>query len=477
MTNNDAMDATSESYDLSLMIEEGLCEWRATTMSADGFPADIAFISDESLSAVDVIYRARVRDVNKALDMAFLDLGAGRDGVLSFRRAKQIVKGSPAGIADCLREGERLMVQGLADPSALENKAVQVTAKPRLVGRYVVLEQAVPRLFFSKDLPPRTVKTLIPELTELAEKHSIIVRTAAIDQDPKAVQAEAEWLASAFENKSDKIGPLFSYSPLEQALMKAPDGAGAIYIENGSTLATAKQLCGQRWPDLLPRLTLFEDDEGKQTMADYFAIDEAVDEALAERIDLPCGGWIAIEETKALTVVDVNVGSALQGRSAAEALLTVNIEAALATLYHLRFQDIGGLVVIDFVDMSAKGSAAHLVQVVDDALKDDPVPVRRSGLSQFGLMELARRRKGLSMKQRFEKSRTPVMAPRAMALKTLNSALKVGLGSGSGSLHISLPKGAHGFLEAHQNLIQRLRDKSHRDVKLVLGDKPFVQLK
>lgn len=469
----------------SFIIEQGLGEWRAATIGADGFPEDIHFLSGPSLSAVDVVFRARVTEVNPSLDMAFFDLGSGRQGCMSLRRAKQLVKGRVNSISDCLTEGQTLLVQGVADPSALEQKAIQLSAKPRLVGRFVVVEQAAPRLFFSKDLPPRTQKLLAPVLTDVAARHSVIVRTAACDQPVSAVAAEAAWLASAFDDahSKGKPGVVFALTPLEQALMSAPDqqekteedaSEGKIMIASGTVMAEAKKLCADRWPDLVDRLSLWNRSEN---IFEEMGVEEAVEEALADQINLPSGGWITIEETKALTVIDVNVGSALQGRPAAEALLTVNMEAALAALYHLRFQDIGGLIVIDFVDMSAKGSAAELVRVIDEAIKDDPVPVRRSGLSQFGLMELSRRRKGLSLRQRMQRRRGPVTAGRAVALDLLRQAEKVGLSKGAGDLILTLPAGGYKFLEEHKGLVVELEQRVHRTCRLVQGDRPHAQLK
>lgn len=492
-------DAAKDVNESSLVIESGIGEWRATTIGADGLPLDIQFLSDSSLSSVDVIYHARVREVNKTLDMAFLDLGAEPDsgnshqktGVLNFRRvkhlakhlanhianqkSKQPIKPPPQSIADCVNEGEMLLVQGLSDPTALEDKAIQLSAKPRLVGRFTVVEAAKPRLFFSKDLPPRCIKALTPLLSPLAAQVSIIVRSNALDMDPTAVLAEASWLATAFVNKGDakKPAPVFALSPLEQALMLAPKGCGSILVENGDILTQAKQICRDRWPDLFDRLSIWA---GQETMDEAFGISEAIEEALAPRIALPSGGWISIEETRALTVIDVNVGSALQGRSAAVALLTVNMEAALAALYHLRLQDIGGLIVIDFVDMSAKGSAAQLMQVIDDALKQDPVPIKRSGLSQFGLMELARRRKGLSLRQRFQQSRSPVLSVRAVALQLVKQALALGLTASPGTLVLTAPGPVMDFLEKHHPLMTQIRAKSHRELQLKRGDKISVTL-
>ncbi|WND04045.1 ribonuclease E/G [Temperatibacter marinus] len=460
---------------LSYTLEAGLAEWRASHIDEEGFAERVDFYAETGLSAVDVIYAARVKDVNTSLDMAFFDLGNGQSGCMSLRRAKQLVKGKVASISDCLKEGQLITAQGITDASSIDGKAINLSAKPRLVGRYVVLELAKPRLFFSKDLPPRSLKALSPLLTDLANDYSIIVRTAAMDIAPESVLAEAQWLASAFSEIGTMKKPavLFSMSPLEQALLHAPEDERPIYIENGSVLTEALALCEKRWPDMSGRLMNWQ---GDQSIAEEFGIEEAIEEALEDRIQLPSGGWITIEHTTALTVIDVNVGSALQGRPASEALLTVNMEAALASLYHMKFQDIGGLIVIDFVDMSAKGSAAQLINLIDETMKSDPVPIKRSGLSQFGLMEFSRKRKGLNLKDRMLQKRQAVLSPRAQAIHLIEEAVKAGLGKEAGDIILMVPNQTLKFLEDNPSLTKALADKCHRSVKLKQNDKAFVKI-
>jgi Ribonuclease G/E len=209
-----------------------------------------------------------------------------------------------------------------------------------------------------------------------------------------------------------------------------------------------------------------------------YGVEEAIEEALSERILLPSGGWISIHETPALTSIDVNMGAALREMSAAEAKLTVNMEAALAIAHHLKFQDIGGLIVVDFIDMSGKGTAAKLLELFDKALKEDRVPVRRSGISAFGLVEMSRQRKGLSLRDRCELRRSPIEQTSERAMVLLRKATKLGTSNTPGSLIIQCHQSVQSWLNDHAFVIEHLRDQTQRSVTVREGrDDVFIESK
>lgn len=132
------------------IIEPGIGGARSADIGADGIPTDLRFHDDTALSPLDGLYAARITHVDTANDMAFADLGGGVTGSLSLRRAKLRVKGQVAGIQDCVTEGERLLVQVVSEPNAAEAKAVSISPRPRLKGRYLVVEAGASRLNFSK---------------------------------------------------------------------------------------------------------------------------------------------------------------------------------------------------------------------------------------------------------------------------------------------------------------------------------------
>lgn len=461
------------------IIEPGIGGWRSADIERDGddgLPTDLRFHDDVTLSPLDAVFAARITTVDTANDLAFADLGDGLTGCMNLRRAKSLVKGAVTSISDCVTEGQRLLVQVVAEPSTLEAKALTITPRPRLLGRYVVVEAGSRRVNFSKDLPPRTVKSLTAALMDLSQEAAIIVRSSAEDIAAEAIVAEVRALTAVLTTTPEKTDRVFVRSPLEKALLSTPADATDIQVEGGTAFAEARAVARQHWPDLADKLSLYK---GSESAFEHYGVNEAIEEALSPRIELPSGGWINITETPALTVVDVNLGSAHKGRSASDAKVIVNLEAALATLYHLRFQDIGGLVVVDFIDMTAKGATRDLMQLIEKTARTDRVPLQHTGISTFGMVEFARKRSGVSLKGRMQVTLPPRMRASNAALDLLRRGERIGqeAGGGNGALIVSGPESIIGWLKAHPNYVNELSNKTKRTVELMLGARPDVFLR
>lgn len=456
------------------IIEPGIAGWRSADISVDDdLPSGLRFHDDASLRPMDGVFAARITQVDTANDLAFADLGGGVTGCMNLRRAKLLIKGKAQTIADCVTEGQRLLVQVVSEPSRLENKALTITPRPRLAGRYTVLEAGGARLNFSKDIGPAQVKKLTPLLQPYAENTSLIVRSRAATIAPEFVAAEAAMLAKVLETKTDKAGLVFANTPLEKALIGAPDDSTDIMVEGGSAFAEASALAAKRWPDVYTRLSQYK---GEMSAFEHYGVQEAIEEALSDQIMLPSGGWISITPTPAMTVIDVNMGDAFKGRSASDAKVIVNMEAALAALYHMRFQDIGGLIVIDFIDMTAKGATRELMGLIEKAAREDRVPVQHTGLSTFGMMEFARKRSGLSLRDRMHVAGRPRMRAEAAALDLLQKGLRIGQAPETGALVLSGPKPVLAWLKAHTHYTDTLQKATQRTVTLMLGTTPDVFL-
>ncbi|UTW55691.1 ribonuclease E/G [Kordiimonas sp. SCSIO 12610] len=461
----------------STLIEPGIGYWRTAKIDEDGFPVSLSFHDDSKIGCIGSIHPATVTGLDTNSDIAFLSLGKDQDGsmlsgMMNLRRAKQLVKGPVHSIADCLQEGQKLMVQVLSEPASFDNKSLIVTPKPRLDGRYVSVEAGASRLNFSKDLGPKTIKGLKAPLTELTENVAIIVRSRAANIAVEIVIQEAEWLAAAITDKSG-----FTMPAMAKALISITEGTEPVYIDNKALCVEARKLAHNKWPDIAERIEPYQG-SGATSAFEEYGVEEAIEDALADQIPLPSGGWISIHQTPALTSIDVNMGGALQQMSAAEAKLTVNMEAALAIAHHLRFQDIGGLIVVDFIDMSGKGTAAKLLELFDKALKDDPVPVRRSGISMFGLVEMSRQRKGVSLRDRYQVQAAPVMRIREQALKLLRTAQHIGNSNEPGTVILQASVAVCGWFDENKHVITELEANTHRIVELRSGkDDVYIEAK
>ncbi len=450
------------SYSFTI-IESAIGQWRSAEIDEDGLPLNLHFHDDVSISPLDAIFDGRVTNVDNTLDMAFLDLGNGLTGALNFRRARLLVKEQVGSISECVREGDLIRVQVVSEPSALEDKALPVTPRPRLMGRYIVAETSKPRLNLSKDLTHRQTAALKAALADVVTDAAIIVRSRAGNAPVEAVVKEVEALQQALTKPADGPGLVHAWSPAEKSLLGTPDD-GDIFTESGSTLSALKATAKRIWPDLLDCLELYKG--GGTTAFEELGVEEAIEEALSDRIALPSGGWIGIMPTPALTAVDVNLGGALKHMAAGEAILVTNMEATLALAYHLDFQDIGGIIVVDYINMSAKGSTRDLMQHIERTFRGGNVPVQHTGISQFGLVEFTRKRSGLSLRDRMTQARAPITRPAAEALGLLKKAQKLGTTAEPGELIIAARQATINWLEARPALLEDLKQATQRSLVL-----------
>ncbi|MFC3050576.1 ribonuclease E/G [Kordiimonas pumila] len=440
--------------------------WRSSDIDEDGMPLSLRFHDDISVSPLDAIYTARVTRVDSTLDMAFLDMGDGIEGCLNFRRARLLVKGQVRSISDCVQEGQMLNVQVVSEPAAGDNKTLVVTPRPRLMGRYVVAETGTQRISVSKDIEAKPAKTIQAALGAADIQCVLIVRSRAGLVSVESVLAEAKALSSAITATPEKPGLVYGWSIGEKALLTVPDTDTPVCTENGSDLAALKTVAQRLWPDLLPRLSLYKT-AGTESAFEELGVEEAIEEALADKISLPSGGWISITPTPALTAIDVNMGSALQGMSAAEAKLTVNMEATMALAYHMRFQDLAGLIVVDYIDMTGKGHTQALMQLIERVMREDSVPVQHTGISMFGLVEFTRKRSGLSLRDRYLMPARMRERPSASAISLMQKAVRTGRRETThGPLVIAAPDAVINWLNTRPSLMEDISRQAQRALVL-----------
>ena len=454
---------------------------RASQFDGDGFPETLTFYRRYPLSAAGALFDGRITKLDRANDQAFLDIG-GSTAVLPVRRAKHLapksVSGRPVAINDCVQEGQLIRVQGVADALVQDGKALTVTARPRLVGRYAIVEAGSDgtalRVNPSKTIAAAKSARLTAALKDTqSQSGTIILRSAAGAVDDDIVLAEVGKLIDTLYQDSSTPGLLHETDAIEAALRDTPEGATSI-ITTATDQSVLKGLIRRQYPDLLT-LEIYPDVRLHDDAPLTDILDEAIDEALADRIALPSGGSLSIHTTPALTAVDVNLGNAFDGRTAAEAKRLTNMEAALALAYHLRFQNIGGLVVVDFINMTGKGAIKDLMSVLNEALAEDSVPVQHGGISQFGLMELTRNRSGLSLADQLQTARAPVPRTEETLITLLNRATRLGLSAEPGDLVITLTPAMQSVLDTAPILLSAVEDQTRRTVKLETG-KPDCRL-
>ncbi|MFI0546072.1 MAG: Rne/Rng family ribonuclease [Brachymonas sp.] len=349
------------------------------------------------------IYKAIVTRVEPSLEACFVDYGEDRHGFLPFKEiSKQYfssnVAPSQARIQDVIKEGQDLFVQ--VEKEERGNKGAALTTFISLAGRYVVLMPNNPR---GGGVSRRIEGDERAELKEAMDQleypsgTSIIARTAGIGRNAKELQWDLDYLLklwSAVEEagKAGK-GAFLIYQESSLVIRAIRDyfhaDIGDILIDTDDIYEQAKQFMQYVMPEFAPRVKRYRDDT---PLFSRFQIEHQVESAYARTVQLPSGGAIVIDHTEALVSVDVNSARAIKGGAIEETATRTNLEAADEVARQMRLRDLGGLVVIDFIDMEESRNRREVENRLRDALRTDRARVQFGTISKFGLMEMSRQR-------------------------------------------------------------------------------------
>jgi len=346
------------------------------------------------------IILGRVSRVVPAMEAAFVEIGMERAGFLPLRDAKSLAKSGKdeVRISDCVREGDSVLVQVTREP--FSEKGAQLSAAIALPGRFLVMTPGKPGIAVSRRIENETRREELlrrgDALRAGVPDAGFIFRTAARDASLDELAADARELAEVWREISDKRKaarpPMVLHSDLgslERALRDLAGDVTRIAIDDAAALEAARAYCRKAMPGIVARLAL--------APRDLFAregLEDAIATLSSSRVALPCGGWITIEPTQALTAVDVNSGSFIQSGGRDETSLTVNLEAAAEIGRQLRLRDIGGLIVVDFIQLENDEQTKRIVAALKDSLGADGAASRFSPMSEFGIVAITRQRRG-----------------------------------------------------------------------------------
>jgi len=375
----------------------------------------IAIVSDKKLDRYEVsatesglyrgnIYRGVVANLQPSLDAAFVDFGADRDGLL---RADDVVssayhkktdeKGKHPRIDRVLERGKPILVQVVRD--GIGRKGALVTTNLSIAGRYLVLMpfDNVRGISRKADEEERqAIKDRVSKL-ELPDGCGVILRTNALDQPQKTLNRDLNALLRLWKKIRKEAatgrGPRLLYSDQDlivQALRDSFDSSIAeILVDDDDAFAKAQGYMQTFMPRSGKRLVRYTD---RMPLFSRFELEEQIDRIYQRRVELPSGGSIVIDGTEALTAIDVNSGRATRGGSQAETAYATNLEAAREVARQLRLRDIGGLVVVDFIDMRLLKHRREVEKTMRDSMKDDRARTNAGKLSENGLLEINRQR-------------------------------------------------------------------------------------
>src|SRR5438105_4596979 len=359
------------------------------------------------------IYKAVITRIEPSLEACFVDYGTDRHGFLPFkeisRQSLRAVAGSHADgeeseesgtrrVQEQLREGQELIVQ--VDKDERGNKGAALTTYISLAGRYLVLMPNNPRgggVSRRVEGEDRNELREAVGALEVPRGMSVIARTAGIGRSTEELQWDLNYLMQLWHAIEDaaklQSGAYLIYQESSLVIRAIRDyfhpDIGEILIDTEGIYEQAQQFMSHVMPGNVSRVKLYKDDV---PLFSRFQIEHQIETAYARQVPLPSGGAIVIDHTEALVSVDVNSARATKGSDIETTAFETNLEAAEEIARQLRLRDLGGLIVIDFIDMESAKNQREVENRLRDALKYDRARVQLGKISRFGLMELSRQR-------------------------------------------------------------------------------------
>ncbi|MBL8326456.1 MAG: Rne/Rng family ribonuclease [Rubrivivax sp.] len=349
------------------------------------------------------IYKAVITRVEPSLEACFVDYGEDRHGFLPFKEISKVyfrdgVSARDAKIGDAVKEGQEILVQ--VEKEERGNKGAALTTFVSLAGRYLVLMPNNPRGGgVSRRIEGEQREELKDNLEQLdyPKGMSLIARTAGIGRSAEELQWDLNYMLKLWDaidsaSKAGK-GAFLIYQESSLVIRAIRDyftaDIGEILIDTDDIFDQAHQFMNHVMPETAHRVKRYKDDA---PLFSRFQIEHQIETAFSRTVNLPSGGAIVIDHTEALVAVDVNSARATRGTDIEETATRTNLEAADEIARQCRLRDLGGLIVVDFIDMEESKNRREVEQRLRDALRYDRARVQFSSISKFGLLELSRQR-------------------------------------------------------------------------------------
>jgi len=365
--------------------------------------AELHLVEPANESSVGNLICGRVQKVLPGMQAAFVEVGLARPG---FLHASDIERPRVAGEATDIRrlvhEGQLLQVQIAKDPIA--SKGARLTTQVTLASRFLVLTPNSDHIGISQRLDCEVERQRLQQLVErcvaevgMPAKHGFIVRTVAEGVGAEEVLADIRYLWALWQKIQTDVAcatvgqVLHTELPVQVRVLRdlvTPTIAG-IQIDDEGVFQSACAYLRQHSPEYVDRVRLHS---GAKSLFDSYGLEPQIAAARGSRVPLPCGGYLVIEQTEAMVTVDVNTGGYTGSRSLEDTVFHANLEAANALPAQLRLRNLGGLVAVDFIDMEDDAHRTEVVAVLEAACAMDPTPTKVLGISDFGIVELSRKR-------------------------------------------------------------------------------------
>jgi ribonuclease G len=378
-----------------LLISRDRLETRVALIE-EGRLAELHLERSGLFSLVGNIYKGRVENVLAGMDAAFVDIGLDRNGYLYIDEVatEEIGSGRSRKITNLLRGGKELLVQVTRD--AMGGKCPRLTTQLGLAGRYVVFMPQSAASGVSRRLEDPERERLRSICRDLKpETGGLIIRTAAEGAGEEAIARDLRFLQRVWggvERRAAAAGaPYLVYTEAELAIRAVRDllgpDFGSVLVDNEALHRRLVNYLRAIAPELVERVDRYE---GAVSLFERFGLEGEAKKALARRVELPSRGYIVIDHTEAMTVIDVNTGRYVGRRFLEDTTLRTNLEACREIVRQLRLRDIGGIVVIDFIDMTARANREAVLAALEAELAQDRTKTYVLQLSPLGLVEMTR---------------------------------------------------------------------------------------
>ncbi|MDQ6647962.1 MAG: Rne/Rng family ribonuclease [Pseudomonadota bacterium] len=468
----------------------------------------VAIVDGQNLYDLDVeipsreqkksnIYKGRITRVEASLEACFVEYGAERHGFLPLKEISREyftagLDHHKSNIRELVKEGQEVVVQ--VEKEERGNKGAALTTFISLAGRYMVLMPnnpkagGVSRRIEGEDR--QALKEALDHVT-VPDDVGLIVRTAGLGRDAEELQWDLDYLLQLWKSISEAAGtqkaPFLIYQESKLFIRALRDylrsDIGEILIDDELLYNDAREFMQQVMPNALRKLKLYKDDTPLFTR---YQIETQIESAFDRQVRLPSGGSIVIDQTEALTAIDVNSSKATKGSDIEETAFNTNCEAAVEVARQARIRDAGGLIVIDFIDMDSPRHQREVEDRLKEALKLDRARVQIGRISRFGLLEMSRQRLRPSLGEASQ-----IVCPRcdghghvrgveSLSLSTLRLIEEHAMKDNTGQVLVQAPSSVVNFLlnEKRASVVEiELRHKVH--VMIVADEKlqtPHIEI-
>ncbi len=347
------------------------------------------------------IYKGRIQNIETGLQAAFVDIGLGRNGYLPFDEIHPEYYGyaeNKSKLPDLLKKGQDILVQVVKEETPL--KGAYCTTYLSIPGRFLVLMPGNPQVGVSRkiedDKERKRLKDILKK-SKLPEGVGIIARTAAFKATKAEIQKDLRYLARLWNSLKKTVksakSPAIVYEDRELATRFIRDYLTSdvyeIIVDHQETFDRVRSFLKIISPRYVSRVSCYRGDE---PVFEHFGIENQIEQIFQPRIDLPSGGYLVIEPTEALVSIDVNSGKNIKEKDLEDTALATNLEAAEEIARQLKLRDLGGIVVVDFIDMKSRANRLQVERHIRQCLKKDKAKTEVLRISRFGLLELVRQK-------------------------------------------------------------------------------------